>query len=481
MLKKIKELASDSMYYGLSSVISQILSLFLVPFYTNELNPEDYGILNMIMLIVAFLSPIAGLGMDSALFRFYSLSDNLENKKAYFSAAVIFKTIATFFFVLLILPAYPLLNKYIFEGYLTKIHFKLFLLYFFLENFSMLSVIILRSEREVKRIAFINVTSIIIGLVFSIFLVLYLKWKVTGALIAMLATSFYKLVLCTNVSNKNFFFSKPEINISKDLFKYGLPQIPHKIQAHIMSMFTAFIINQKLGIVASGLYAVSSKLAKPLSFIITIVQQSWLPFKFQIHKTDINPARTFKDIISIYFLLIISIWVIISILTPSLFHVLINKKYWSGIKYTPFIMFVSICQGFYFMITTGYELSNKQQLMFQGSFLGMLSLILLSFVIINFFPPYSFIIAQSLTYLILTLIIFPEAKKQIKINYPFKTYAIFFIFSSSNIILFYYFNLYYSIYVHLFLQLVISFFTYIYLYKHHTNTVFFKTLFKKHI
>ena len=144
-------------------------------------------------------------------------------------------------------------------------------------------------------------------------------------------------------------------------------------------------------------------------------------------------------------------------------------------------MFVSICQGFYFMITTGYELSNKQQLMFQGSFLGMLSLILLSFVIINFFPPYSFIIAQSLTYLILTLIIFPEAKKQIKINYPFKTYAIFFIFSSSNIILFYYFNLYYSIYVHLFLQLVISFFTYIYLYKHHTNTVFFKTLFKKHI
>ena len=61
MIKKIKELASDSMYYGISSVISQIISLFLVPFYTNELNPEDYGVLNMIGLLAAFILPIAGL------------------------------------------------------------------------------------------------------------------------------------------------------------------------------------------------------------------------------------------------------------------------------------------------------------------------------------------------------------------------------------------------------------------------------------
>jgi O-antigen/teichoic acid export membrane protein len=457
MLKKIKELASDSMYYGLTSVISQIISLFLVPFYTNELNPEDYGVLNMIGLLAAFILPIAGLGMDGALFRYYSLTDDSEKKKAYFSAAVIIKTISTVIFVLLFLPIYPYLNKFLFNGYLTITHFYLFLLYFLLDNFAVLSAIILRSERKVKRIAFINVSSIVVGLAFSLFLVIYLKWKVTGALIAMLTTSIYKIILYSNVSNKNFIFSKPESHISNDLFKYGLPVIPHKIQGNIISMFTAFMINQKLGIAAAGLYAVASKLAKPIAFIVNIVQQSWVPFKFQIHKTDTNPPKTFRDITSLYLLLIVSIWAMLSILTPTLFYWLLNKKYWSGMAYTPFIMFVSVCQGFAYMILTGFELSDRQNISYKATFVGMVFMIVSSLLTINFYPPYSFIIAQSLSFAIIIPIFWPEIRKQIKIDYPFKHYLLFFISSVINIILFYSINTNTTgIIIHLIIQIIIS-------------------------
>lgn len=466
MIKKIKELASDSMYYGLSSVISQIISLFLVPFYTNELNPEDYGVLNMIGLIASFMAPIAGLGMDSALFRFYSLTDDSEKKKAYFSSAVIFKTISTVIFVLLFLPIYPYLNKFLFEGYLTITHFYLFLLYFLLDNFVMLSVIILRSERKVKRIAFINVSSIVVGLAFSIFLVLFLKWKVTGALIAMLATSIYKIILYTNISNKNFLFLRPNLSISKELFNYGLPQIPHKIQGQVISMFTAFFINQKMGIAVAGLYAVSSKLAKPISFIVTIIQQSWVPYKFQIHKTDNNPPKTFKDFTTMYIILILSLWSIFSILTPTLFHLLINPKYWLGITYTPFIMLVNVFLGIYYMLATGFELSNKQKLMYQGSFWGMISLLVISFITLNFHPPYVFILAQSFSYVVIGFFIIPEARKHIKIDYPITVYLLFFMFTTINVILFYYLNTYFlSVLFHLFIQIIISTLAFRFLFK----------------
>ena len=45
LLKNIKSLLSDTVLYGLSSVITQIAGLFLVPFYTKELSPEEYGII----------------------------------------------------------------------------------------------------------------------------------------------------------------------------------------------------------------------------------------------------------------------------------------------------------------------------------------------------------------------------------------------------------------------------------------------------
>ena len=64
MLKRLKELASDSLTYGLSTMLSQFLSLILVPFYTKELRPEDYGVLAMSALLLGFFSPLAGLGMD---------------------------------------------------------------------------------------------------------------------------------------------------------------------------------------------------------------------------------------------------------------------------------------------------------------------------------------------------------------------------------------------------------------------------------
>ncbi len=152
---------------------------------------------------------------------------------------------------------------------------------------------------------------------------------------------------------------------------------------------------------------------------MSIVQQSWVPFKFQIHKTDANPAQTFRQLISLYWVGIIMLWGIFSLLTPWLYHWLIDPKYWSGIPYVPFIMGISLAQAIYFMVTTGFELSTRQRLVVRASFLSMVCMIGLSLLTMDFYTPYSFILAQALAYLIMGAVLFPEAQKVLKIKYPF--------------------------------------------------------------
>lgn len=425
MLKRLKELASDSLTYGMSTMLSQFLSLILVPFYTKELRPEDYGVLAMSALLLGLFSPIAGLGMDGALFRYYSMTDDPARKNAYFSLATQIKTAAMVLACLLLLPFYWLLNGTFFEGLLTPLQFGIFLGSFLADNFSALTVVTLRSERKVKKIAIVNIATLVVSVALSIWLVLFEKMHVTGALLAGLAASLFRAVLYWSDSRRHFRWVGFDRALVKDLLSYGLPVIPHKVQAQVIQIFTAFMINHKLGIAASGLYAVATKLAKPISFVVSIVQQSWVPFKFHIHKTDANPAQTFRQLISLYWVGIIMLWGIFSLLTPWLYHWLIDPKYWAGIPYVPFIMAVSVAQAIYFTVTTGFELSSRQSLMVRASFVGMIVMVGLSLLAMDFYMPYSFIIAQALAYLVMGAVLFSEAHRVIKISYPFIPVSLF--------------------------------------------------------
>jgi O-antigen/teichoic acid export membrane protein len=185
------------------------------------------------------------------------------------------------------------------------------------------------------------------------------------------------------------------------------------------------MINHKFGIAATGLYTVATKLAKPLSFVVSIVQQSWVPFKFHIHKTDSNPAHTFRQLTSLYWVGIIMLWGVLSLLTPLLYHWLVDPKYWAGIPYVPFIMAISVAQAIYFTVTTGFELSSRQVIAPRASFIGMITLVGLSLILVDFYAPYSFILAQALAFLIMGSILFPESQRMLKISYPFLPIVLF--------------------------------------------------------
>lgn len=419
MLRRVKELVSDSLIYGMSTMLSQFLSLILVPFYTKELRPEDYGVLAMSALLLGFFAPVAGLGMDGALFRFYSMTDDSLKKTAYFSLATQLKAVAMCVACGLLLPFYSHLNGSFFNGLLTPVQFALLLGTFVADNVSALTVVTLRSERRVKKIAFVNIVTLVVSLVLSIWLVLIEKMHVTGALVAGVLASSCRALLYWSDSWRYFRWAGLDRALIKDLLGYGLPTIPHKVQAQIIQIFTAFMINQELGIAATGLYAVASKVAKPLAFVVNVVQQSWVPFKFQVHKSDVDPARTFRQLTSLYWVGLIMLWGILSLLTPWLYEWLIDRKYWDGIPYVPFIMAISVAQAIYFTVTTGFELSPRQRLVVSASFVGMITLVGISLLTVDVFAPYSFIVTQALAYLIMGAVLFPEARRVIRIDYPF--------------------------------------------------------------
>jgi len=425
MFSRVKELSSDSAMYGISSVIGQIAGLVLVPFFTNELSPSDYGLLNMTALVLAFISPVAGLALDTALFRFFSMEDSDLVKASLFSTASIIKTLTVFLTTICLMPFYFQINKYVFESQLSPLLFALILISFMVDNFSSLSAVVLRSQRKVKLVAINSVLYVFSSILFSVIFVLVLHWGVLGSVIGGVLAGLFKAALYLRVNKKVFSFSLFSYPKAKEMLVYSLPMVPHKIQGNIIGLFTSFMINQKFGLVYSGYYAVASKVSRPLVFIVTMVQQSWTPYKFHIHKTDQNPSKTFSEIIGFYWIFLVFVWVFTGLSTPLLFKLLINERYHEAQAYVPFLMFVSVAQALYFTVTTGFELKKDQKKMVLASFLGMSFLIGFSLLLINFRQPYMFFVVQALSFFVLASIIYQDAKKIIEIKYPFIVIAVF--------------------------------------------------------
>ena len=48
VLKNIKNLASDSMIYGLAGIATRVMGVVLTPLYTRVYSPEDYGVFGLV-------------------------------------------------------------------------------------------------------------------------------------------------------------------------------------------------------------------------------------------------------------------------------------------------------------------------------------------------------------------------------------------------------------------------------------------------
>jgi|GEM_PF-2525793 len=438
MLKNIRALASDSLIYGSTTILSQFIGLVLVPFYTKELSPKEYGIISLVALFISFLAPLVTLGMESALFRYFAITDDKEERIGYFTTASIVKTIFLVGVFFLLLPFYDFVNNQVFGNQLLFTHYLLFLGTFFFDNITSLAFVILRSDRKVMQVAGINLAVLLVSLGASIYLVLIIKWGVTGVLLAAFIAAVVRAVLFTRYIVSNFkitYFNKETL---KKLMRYGLPLVPHKIQARIIGLFTLFIINQQLGLVVAGLYVVSKKFSKPLFLIVSTVQQAWSPYKFQIHKEEKKPVPVFRNLISFYWILLIFLWASLCIAVPPLFKALIDVRYWEGIPYVPFITFLGVLEAFRFTVSTGFELSDRQKMASVASFWGLAALVGLSFLTLNFFPPYGFFVAQAAAYIVMGSILFREARKIMVIDYPFR--KIFYFALINFVAIFYYYQ-----------------------------------------
>src|SRR4030095_2406504 len=94
MLKQIKKLAGETAIYGLSTVISSLLNIILIPIYTRIFLPADYGIINLVNVTFLFLYILVVFGLDNSTALWYWKYETEEERNKTFANWAFFQFFA---------------------------------------------------------------------------------------------------------------------------------------------------------------------------------------------------------------------------------------------------------------------------------------------------------------------------------------------------------------------------------------------------
>ena len=194
-MSRIKELFSDSLVYGLSSVVARFINYLLVPFYTFYFEPAEYGIIGLIYAAIVFLNVVFQFGMESAYIR-YASDDKQAPEKVFVTLQLALLGVATGLGALLYWGASPFVLPLMslgFEGGRELCGMMLVILW--LDALGIVPFAHLRIVRKSFTYALIKLANVIIKVGLNIYLVAFLGYGLEALLISNIVASGITLLL----------------------------------------------------------------------------------------------------------------------------------------------------------------------------------------------------------------------------------------------------------------------------------------------
>lgn len=99
-MASVRQLYSQSVVYGLSTVVPRLLNYLLVPLHTTVLtNPEQYGVITEMYAYISFILILLTFGLETGFFRF---SSKFKNNESVYSTIFYFLIFTSSLFFLII-------------------------------------------------------------------------------------------------------------------------------------------------------------------------------------------------------------------------------------------------------------------------------------------------------------------------------------------------------------------------------------------
>jgi len=356
----IQHIFKDMLKYAPSKIFGLLGNLLIVPIYTNLLSPSQYGLYSISLAILSFLCIIFSDWIGMSGLRYFRQNQILDKIPQYLSTLIL---LLLFNLCIMFIACIGL--KDYFYSYFFGITPKCFLFILLLiipTSFRALLFQVLRAQ--IKPGAF--TISTIINQVLTIGLaVFFIKMYNLGAMSILVAMAIsisiidILLIFQTKLYN-NFSFQKPNFEILKTIFLYGLPIAITSLSVWIIEQSNKIITNYYHGLDTTAFVGVAYGLTFPILLtLLSVISIAAFPRIINLYEDNIDVRPIISKLTGYFLVVALPIATVMSLYAHDIISIFSNVQYQNAYVLLPYFAFSAVFLCFTDYTTYQYHLANK--------------------------------------------------------------------------------------------------------------------------
>lgn len=373
MFKELKSLSQESLIYGTGHILTRLVTFLLLPYYSYQLAPAEYGEVTLYYLFIAVTQTFYFYGLDIAFLRHYTLQKDEHARRQIFGTTLAATLLSSLGLTLLLALAAPTISNWLIrqpvhpEIAVTMIRVCAWILLF--DTLSTFPFIMLRGTHRPYRFATIKLINVVINIALNILFIGVWGWSVAGVLWA----NFWASVITLGIQLPET-FRKAKLTFDgrllREMLVFGLPNVPTYLFVMVVELADRKILEALRGLEEAGLYSAGYKLGMFMAVVTGAFRFAWQPF-FLSHADDKDAPRLFARVMTYFVLLCGFLFLSFSLLVPLLITVdlpllngaLIEQRYWAGLAIFPLILLAHLFDGIYANLMVGVYIKKRTVLL----------------------------------------------------------------------------------------------------------------------
>ena len=326
MNKAVRFIKTAGIYF-VGNILTRMIGFFLLPLYTKNLSPSEFGNYDLIISIISFLVPVVFFQIWDGMFRFGFEKNKIKEKYDLISnsffvfiiGAIIYTIIYTISFVLL-KQSFSILI--FFYGILFALQYQYsFIARVFLEN---------------KLFVSSGVLNTLVTAISNIVMIIGFGMREESLYLSSVIGMLVQVIMIEIKLSPLRKFTRKAIHKNEiiNMIRFSVPLCIATISYWLLSGYTKVCISQQLGVYENGLYAVANKFSIMISLVVSVFQYAWNEIAYMMAR-DENRKDQYHSSIE-YIVKVILLGSGISILFIKLiFPYLIDRSYLEALQIIP--------------------------------------------------------------------------------------------------------------------------------------------------
>ncbi|WP_061239625.1 oligosaccharide flippase family protein [Ectopseudomonas composti] len=286
----LKAVLRDSLVYGLASLLSKGLAIFLLPLYTRVLSPSDYGAYDLLITLGALANLVVALEISQGLARHWADTAEPAERRRLASTSLWFSVLMYSLFLIFGLLAASQFNALLLGDARYLNAFRLGVGFIAVNGIYYLLLNQFRWELRSKAYALTSVAYALFTLLFAMVFCLWLDLGLVGVMQAQLMAALLACLLCLWLLRRTFgwLFDVGQLHA---MLRFSAPLVPAGLAVFISLYINRFALNHFGNLEDVGHFGIGSRIAALSALLILGIQAALTPLVYQHYRDPQTPGQ----------------------------------------------------------------------------------------------------------------------------------------------------------------------------------------------